>query len=303
MSIVKALQGASANWLTRDFTGKTIFAAIVDQLTLDDDIKKKVGIALEPYADYGITIPGGALTTLAATLNGSQYWMVKGEQTEAGKKLFKKALADAESLITSKGVIKFYGEAQRTKAYAYIARKFDHDHLAKDQKAAKAHAEARLASPNVPASTSILEEYANALNENAKTLNEADVYKTVEWYLNTVKGWTVSDAVVDSIGFFSKTKVTAFTYTRAGEKLTETKVSGHLMYAAQANEEDDKVRLIYHYTAIEADPATPANFAKKPKTGSWKVVTYEEVAAKLTKLGADQKEKLKAAWPLIYYAG
>src|SRR5262245_18731301 len=137
MSIVRALQGASTQWNTRDFTGKTLLAAIVEQLALDDDIKKKVGIALEPLADFGFTIPAGALTTRSATINGSQFWMVKGVLDTDATKAFKKALADADSLITSKGVIKFYGEAQHTKKYLFIARKFDRDHLAEDQKAAK----------------------------------------------------------------------------------------------------------------------------------------------------------------------
>ena len=303
MSMKKALESAAAKWGSRDFTGSGVLAAVFQELELGDELKKKIGILLEPYKDFGLTIPGGNATSFNNLLSQSQFWTQTGVTTTEATGLFKKALRDADSLITGNGVVKFYGEAQHTKQYAYIAKKFDQDHLAKDKAAAKVHAQARLSQGGVPASTSVLEEYANALNDNAKALNEADVYKSVEWYLNTVKGWTPSDAVVDTIGFFSKTKVTAYTYTLTGSKLNETKVSGHLMYAAQADEENASVRLIYHYSAIEPTPNDPSSFERSPKTGSWKLITYDEVAAKLPKLDEGQKQKLKAAWPLVYYAG
>ncbi|MCE2907501.1 hypothetical protein [Silanimonas sp.] len=62
----------------------------------------------------------------------------------------------------------------------------------------------------------------------------------------------------------------------------------------QADENDPNVRLLYHYSGIEANPAA----LKAP----WEPAKLDAVLAKLTKLDAPQREKLRKAWPNAFFS-
>jgi len=316
MNIIDALQTKAApqpvGWGCREFTGPGVFAAIVETTELSEVLVRKLDILLSSWNGFYIKISMGAHTSFEDFLKSSTLYDLDNKAYTSKKDMKKEAivawkdtLLAANALVEQSGVVKVYGSAQHCKNYLNIAKKFKKDHFTENKKSAMAHAKARLETGKVPASTSILAIYGKGLDEEVGALNGAEVFSSVEWYLNTIKGWSVSDSVVDSIGWFSKSKVTAYTYTRKGDstaKLNEQQVSGYLMYAAQSDEVDSKRQLMYHYSAIEATPENPASFARAPKGGPWTCITADEVVGKLSKLQAHQRTALTDNWPIVYYS-
>jgi len=315
MSLVRALQAKSQppplGWGTRDFTGPSAFSAAVDELDIVDGMYAQLQAILTPWDQYRIQIPaGGAYTSFEAMLAASKLYdaqdVAYSSKNDMKKDMivgFRDALLAAARMIDNAGVVKSYGQAEHSKHFEFIAKKFKKDHLALNKKEAKAHAEARLAAnASVPASTSVLREYANGINKHTEELNKAGVFGAVDWYLNTVLGWQPTDALVDSIGWFCKHRVTAYTYTRGPRGLVEKSTSGYLMYAAQADATNPKQQIVYHYSAIETKPDDPLSFARSPRNGPWTKLDVEAVIAKLAKLDPPQVKALRENWPIVYYS-
>lgn len=303
-AFIDALQ---KNLVPGALNGSQILAKLVDDIELKGNLKSQLAALLQPWDQYFLTVSPAAAASLTAWINqcsvrvGSNTIQGGGIRTNEVTKEFWKALQAADNLIENQGAVRQWGEAQPTAGYRYIARKFETDHLVADKKAGKAHAIARLAAgATVPASTSIEDVYATALSDYLKVLNDAGVFAAVELYLNTVKGWSASEASVDSVAWLTRHPLTSWTFKRKGASVDEgTKNSGRLMFAVQADANDDGVRLLYHYTSVEANPDS---IQRAAPGAAWERVQLDDVLGKLKKLDATQQRKLREAWPHVYYS-
>lgn len=297
-----------AKWGTREFTGPAIYSALVEELELESLLKTKLETILKPWDAYCLKIPAGppngsftawlktcSVTTGTKVVNGGAI------KSDAITSDFWEALVQCNNLIENKGVVRQWGEATCTKHHRYIAKKFKKDHLVKTDKEAEAHAAARLSSnPNVPASTSIDMVYVDGLDSYMKKLNEARVFSAVERYLNLTKGWNSDTASIDSVVWLSNSSVTAHTFKRKqpNKGLEKSKQSGRLVFAIQPDEADSKVRLIYHFSGIEANPEALAVTAPG---AAWERVTFDQVRGKIP-FDKGQEKIVGEIWPIVYYS-
>lgn len=289
--------------------GPAILDKLVSELVLKGTLKSQLTALLEGWDKYRLTVSPAAAASFTSWIAQCSV-MVDGVQatiqggaikTNPVTAEFWKALQAADALLDNAGAVRQWGETAPTKSWRYIAQKFENDHLVADKKAARGHAIARLGNnANVPASTSIEEVYAEALSKYVGTLNDAGVFTAVETYLNTVKGWSVQDAKVDSIAWLTNSPLTAWTFKRKSPSVDQgTKTSGCLMFAVQADENDGSVRLLYHYTSVEPDPD---HIARTAPGAAWERVEVEQVIGKLKKLEPAQQRKLRENWPYVYYS-
>lgn len=303
-----AVKNKSVTWGTRDFNGPLILAAVVDELALDGLLKQQVEKALTPWDQFYLVIADGVAAGFTAWLKTCRVKV--GTKTVAGGAIrtdpvtaeFWNALVTADAMITNKGVVRQWGQALCSVEYRYISGKFETDHLVDSPKTAEAHAKARLgANANVPASTSIDTAYATQLNKFVESLNTAGVFSALEAYMNTVRGWNIETASVDSIVWLSAAKVNALTFTRKanGKGVDKANQNGHLAFAVQPEQGGTGVSLLYHFSGIEANPAA---INARPPNGAWELITSTMVLAKDTQLDRQRREALKAVWPSVYFS-
>ncbi len=284
--------------------GPAILGKLVDELVLKGTLKSQVAALLNRWDKYHLKVSAAPAASFKAWIGQCSVRVegipnpitggnIKSNDATAH---YWASLESVDKLLENAGAVRQWGEASPTKTWRYIAKKFENDHLVADKKVGKSHAVARLGSnANVPASTSIEEIYAEPLSKFVGALNDAGVFQAVEMYLNTVKGWSIDDAKVDSIVWLTTNPVTAWTFKRKNQSVDDgTKSSGSLAFAVQADENDPNVRLLYHYSGIEANPAA----LKAP----WELVKLDAVLGKLTKLDSQQRDKLRRAWPHVYFS-